>query len=167
MTESTSIHHRRRWFYVLWVGLLVLSLAALYLWRTPVPMGDWTLRLKVRVNEAQGPVKVRMWFGPESLLRQGTLESAWDFHTETLLPDTTRVFPELRAPLKRRRWTRHPYPHANGEVLVLVFSQDGQRDRYLAIPLREDLWAVLMRHKRVTSLDIEIPWPSLPLEPRL
>lgn len=165
MTDPRSIHHRRRWYYVLWVTLLALSLGALHLWRTPVPMGDWTLRLKVRLNEARGPVKVRVWFGPEHLLRQKTLDASWDRCTEALPADATHAFQDLRIPLLRRRWTSHPFPEKNGEALVLAFSQEGQADRYLAIPLKEDLWTVLMRHKRVTSLDIVTQWSSLPLEP--
>ena len=34
--DTGSIHYRRRWFYALWIGLLLLSGAGLFLWERPV-----------------------------------------------------------------------------------------------------------------------------------
>ncbi len=167
MTEIPSIHFRRRGFYALWVALLLLSGVALVLWRKPVYMGTWNVQIKMRVDAAPGELQARIWFGPTSALRQKPLSQAWERRTDSIPMGQKVHIKDLHVPLARRRWTQLPYPEGNGEVLVIELRHGAEPPRYLAFQLEEDLKVVLMRHKRVTTLEFVTNWQRLPLDPSL
>jgi hypothetical protein len=63
MLETRSIHHRRRWYYLLWSGLLAASLGALALWLIPGQHGEGRLGINILLKEAPEGTVAQLWSG--------------------------------------------------------------------------------------------------------
>lgn len=59
-----SIHHRRRWFYVLWGALLVAAAAMLaWGWETPARVGTARVSLVLTAPDIPPGTRAALWVG--------------------------------------------------------------------------------------------------------
>ncbi len=151
-----SIHYRRRWFYVLWCGLLLASLAALVAWETPRRSGTSKLNLRVRVKELPPQTLVKVWAGP----RGRWPKAAWT-PLELHPTDENVIVNALPLSVAYRRWVKDTIPRRTADLVVLSFQAPGQAPRYLALPLVQDWRSGILRPGRKMSVSMECGWKGL------
>jgi hypothetical protein len=157
-----SIHHRRRWFYVLWVALLLVSGVALWRWRIPARIERPSLVLAVETRSLPGPVDVSVWKGPEAVWPG----AAWDGSGAAFegRPDAAGRLevPPLEVPFAVRRWVNQDYIRpASQDLVVLRFCAAGQPPRYLHLRLKRDWYQGLLRDGRRLRINMRQSWETL------
>lgn len=163
MEPAASIHYRRRYFYALWVALLLLSLGALALWETPASTATSRVELRVQVKGLPEGVQARIWAGPRG--RWGDM--VW--RTEgTPVPFSASgpvVVPPQTVWAGYRRWTKGFIPRRTADLIVLCFQESGQPDRFLPFPLAQDWHSGMLGPRRVLRIGCECNWKSLRQDP--
>ena len=160
MTERRSIHYRRRWFYVLWVVLLLLSAGALALWERPLTVVQAPLVVKIHVNQAPPGTQVQVWAGPWARW-PGPLWSGAGAASTPLLTEGLTTLPMLMIPIARRRWVNGTIPRGTSELVMLKFTAPSEPSRYFALPLSKDIRTGLLRPKGKLLTSISISWSNL------
>lgn len=158
------IHYRRRWFYVLWGALLLVSLGALALWETPGQIGTAKLALQLTVKDLPAGVDVKVWAGP----RRRWPGAAWTGQGAAAQVRPVGAGVVLKAfPLSvaYRRWVKDIIPRRTADLVVLRFEAPGQTPRYMVLPLRQDWQIGLLRPGREMSVGIQCPWDGLWTDP--
>lgn len=158
--DAKSIHFRRRWFYVLWLCLLLASLAALVLWETPSRSGKVNLQIQVLVKQAPQGCRVQVWVGPGRKW-QGKLSDGREVRVNQAFPEVGKVVASLELPVAYRRWTRQYIPGQTADLVVLVFTPPTGSPRYLGFHLDTDLNTGLLRPGRGMKLSLECAWEGL------
>ena len=155
MTGPRSIHYRRRWFYGLWVGLLLLCGSAWALWERPRAVDQAGLVVAVQIRNARAGPWAR-WPG-----------LAWtgDGGARTALAaQGATTLPELRIPIARRRWGPDYIPRGTWDLAMLKFTAPGELPRYFPLPLSQDIRVGLLRGKHKLTTTITLPWANLPVD---
>jgi len=160
MTEPRGIHYRRRWFYVLWGVLLLLSAGALALWERPLAIIKAPLEVKIRVNQAPPGTQVQVWAGPWARWPGPGWSGAGAVPT-ALLTDAPTTLPMLEIPIARRRWGNGTIPRGTWELLMLKFTAPSEPPRYFALPLSKDIRTGLLRPKGKLMTSIIVSWSNL------
>jgi hypothetical protein len=160
MTAPRGIHYRRRWFYVLWVGLLLLSAGALALWERPQAVDLASLVVQVQVRQAPPGTQVQAWAGPWARW-QGPLWSGAGAASTTLLADGLTPLPLITIPIAQRRWVKGTIPRDTWELVMLRFAAPLEPPRYFALPLSKDIRTGLLRPRGKVLTTIQTSWLSL------
>lgn len=164
---ARSIHYRRRWAYVLWVSLLLLSLGTWIRWEQPAIQTSASLVVRLAIHQAPPNTRVRVWAGPWSHWNgPDGLGSA--VIQVSLGADGGATLPVFRIPVARRRWVQHDYiPRGTWDLMLMQFDAPGEPPRYLALPLSMDIRTGALRpHWRLTT-SIGIAWTSLATTPQV
>lgn len=157
MTEITTIHHQRRWFYVLWGVLLAAALVAWALWLIPGHRGVGTLTLRLRMAGAPAGMVAQVWTGPASSWKEG--EQA--FGSEVRVgKDGWLSFAPLRIPIVRRRWWKLLHP-ATVNQAVLRLSAPGEKSKFVFLDLNGDLNRGFLREDRTLGYAFEFDWNAI------
>jgi len=162
--SSRSIHHRRRWFYVLWGVLLLGSLATLALWETPVRSGTAKLTLRLKVRELPVQTAVKVWVGPRGRW-PGLAWTGQRAAASLQSVDENLILNALPLPVGYRRWVKDILPRRTADLVVLRFENPREAPRYLALPLRQDWRSGFLAPRRVMTLSMECGWKGLPTDP--
>ena len=163
MTEPRGIHYRRRWFYALWLGLLLLSAGALALWERPLAVVQANLTVRLLVKRAPAGAQVQVWAGPwdrwqgpgwsgDGAVRTGLQAGGW-----TTLPTAAIT-------IARRRWLNQYIPRGTWELMMLRFTAPGEPDRYFALPLSKDIRGGLLRPQGRLITSVTCSWESLQVD---
>lgn len=164
-SPTTSIHHQRRWFYALWVVLLLASAGAYRQWRIPARVERPQLLLAVETLHLPGPVEVAVWKGPEAAWPG----AAWNGSGAAFQgrPDAQGRLevPPLEVPFAVRRWVRQDFIRsASQDLVVLRFTPAGQPSRYLHMPLKRDWYQGLLKDRKRLQVKVRQAWESLAQE---
>jgi hypothetical protein len=165
MTAPT-IHFRRRWYYVLWTALLLLSAGALALWERPVATDSAAFVLKLRVAGAPAGTRVQVWAGPQARWPGQAWQGEGAFAQEALPGDGALALPVLRVPIARRRWVRDYIPRGTSDLIMVRFLAPGAPPRFLAVPLSQDIRLGALRPKWKLATTVALPWEKLDLDGR-
>ena len=168
--DPSSIHYRRRWYYVLWVGLLAISVGALALWERPKNPYEAPLTLKFRATRPvpQG-TRFQVWVGP-SARRPGAAwqEGAGAFAEQALETNRQVVFRTLKVKVAPRRWVKGAcIPRSTWDLMVIRITQPAQEPRYFALSFEEDLAHGRVGAKHGLFFDIAWPVASFSLDARV
>lgn len=138
---QTSIHHRRRWFYGLWCALLLGSLAAFGLWRTPARVEQPLLGVIISPEHLPEKVVVGLWTGPRAAWTGGG-----DFRPLERDGKGRFVLGAAPIPMAVRRWVpRTLIPARSHDLAVLRFTDPAAGTRYFFVSLREDWYSGSLR----------------------
>lgn len=157
MSDSTteaptgpSLHHQRRWYYVLWSSLLALSLVAYGFWLWPVAAGQGAMAFHFGMDGAPGPVTLSYWVGRggDALGQGGSYQAVPGLET-----------PKIPIAILQRRWVRDLHPKA--PRLVLLRFQSGGQSRFALYDMKEDLRAGVLKDHRLVGIRAQLTWDAL------
>ena len=166
MPGTPSIHYRRRWFYVLWVGLLLLSAGAWRLWEKPLRMEEASLALSVRVRNAPPGAVAQVWAGPAAQW-PGLAWSGPALAEAGLRPDGLVPLPLLRIRIGRRRWLKGYVPRDTWDLVMIKLTAPGQPARYFIDPLSQDIRMGVLKPGWRLSYDAVVTWGNLRTDGRV
>ncbi|HXC17313.1 MAG TPA: hypothetical protein VNV60_07735 [Holophagaceae bacterium] len=155
-----SIHWRQRWWYALWVALLLGASGFWAWWETPAISGTGHVIARVWIKDLPAGCKVEAWTGPAKAWKQDApgFQGPW-----TVQDDATKPLPlpplEIRAGL--RRWHQGYIPRLTSDRLVLRIDPPEGLPRYAAYDLRMDLNAGLAGPHRRLYLSAPLKWKTL------
>ena len=159
-----SIHYQRRWFYALWVFLLLLASTALWLWVRPESRVQASLVVKVTIMEAPAGTQVRAWAGPRADWHGA--DSGGPCRIQAALqPDGSLTLPLLRIHIARRRWVKDYIPGGTWDVVQLQFIPPNGPPRYLTVPLAQDIRSGLLRPGWRLTTQVSCHWGGLRTDP--
>lgn len=161
---AASIHYRRRWFYVLWSGLLVLSCAALFLWERPASRDQASLQVLLHLQGAPEGVKAQAWAGPAARFAGPDWTGAGAFAEAAMAPDGSVPLPLVRLWIARRRWVRDYIPRGTWDLVVVKLSPPSGAPRFLVLPCGKDIHSGILRAKHKEIISIDISWENLTLD---
>lgn len=162
-----SIHHQRRWYYVLWTTLLGLSCLALLLWETPSATGLASLDVRLKVSGAPAGTRLQAWAGPWAQWPGAAWAGEGAFAELDLAPGGDAALPRVRMQVALRRFGLGYLPRRTWDLVMVKFSAPGQAPRYLAVPCGQDIRTGLLRpHIRLTD-SISISWNNLRVDANL
>ncbi|BDU78422.1 hypothetical protein [Mesoterricola sediminis] len=159
-----SIHHRRRWFYVLWTCLLLLSLGALVLWNLPTRTDQASLQMGVVIPDAPSGARVQVWAGPRARCPHPAWDGRGSLGEAALGPAGDARLPLLRVPIARRRWVKDFIPGRTWEIVLLRVVVPGQPDKFIIYPLTLDIRAGLLGPGRKLLITSQSKWAKLRVE---
>jgi hypothetical protein len=158
-----SIHWRRRWYYTLWVGLLLACLLAWGLWERPAFEGTWTARIHLTVRGFPGPGRAQVWCGTASRWQEAFRGGGIQADLE-LPSDQRAAVPPIRMALALRRWWPIHIPRRTWDVMVIRLTSAQGESRYLTLSFHQDLVRRVVRPRAVMSLEMDLKWATLPLD---
>lgn len=158
---STSIHHRRRWYYALWALLLAGAGAALAWWETPARAGTAQFTLRLQVLGMPAGTQAEMWTGATR---------DWEPRRVPADPAGPRAEPltlgPRSLPIAHRRLGQGLLLRRTHDLAVVTLRTPAGERRSLVYDLREDLASVLTIGKRLT-VELTCRWEQLPVEPMI
>lgn len=160
MAELRSIHYRRRWFYVLWVALLLCSAGAWALWERPLSLDHASLAFRIQVRNAPPGTRVQAWNGPWDQW-QGSAWSGDGAAATDLDPDGSAVLPVLSVQIAPRRWVRGYVPRDTWDLMVLRLTPPSGPPRYFIQPLADDILAGDLKPHWKLSTSAGFNWDKL------
>jgi hypothetical protein len=163
MSEPRGIHYRRRWYYALWVTLLLLSAGALALWERPTAVDEAQVSVQIEVRQAPAGTRVQVWSGPWRQWPGPAWSGEGATPTSLLAAGSTRL-PTQRVRIARRRWLKGYIPRGTHDLMMLRFTAPGEPPRYLALPLSQDIRVGMLRARGRMLTAITSSWPSLHLD---
>lgn len=167
-TATPSIHHRRRWYYVLWSGLVLLSLACLLLWNRPAEIEHPRLGLKVLAEGLPERTTLEVWVGSRKAWES---QAAVAFQPLRADGKGAFVLETLELSFPRRRFVdRVLIPGRGDELLVVRATPPGEAPRHLFLSLKAEWYAGALRPGKRTvyvmrpSLKGMDPSPRIPAD---
>lgn len=161
-----SIHYRRRWYYALWCGLLVLAALAWLAWETPRLSAQGKVSVRLTLRDMPGNVKVQVWAGPRAVCPSGEWDGSAPAADLGVAQGNGINLPPLALPVGYRRWVTDYIPRKTSDLLVFRLEAPGQAVRYLVLPLGADWRQGHLRPGRVLRYDIQLRWDRLPFDIR-
>ncbi|MDP2875521.1 MAG: hypothetical protein Q8O00_05000 [Holophaga sp.] len=161
---TTSIHFRRRWFYVLWGAMLLSCITVLILWETPKRSGTAKLTLRLEISKIPTQTVVKVWTGPRDRW-PGVAWTGQDAVAEIRPNDHKVSLESLPLPVAYRRWGKDTIPRHTTDLVVLRFEAPNQSPRYMPFPLGQDWRVGLLRPGRTMSLSMDCGWVGLETDP--
>jgi hypothetical protein len=160
-----SIHYQRRWFYVLWCTLLLLSLGAYGLWEWPKRVEKPMLAILMRADKLPGGIEVQIWTGPKA----SWPGPGWDGQDARciLRPDAAgdMQMPPTVVPVGVRRWVRKgTVPRKTHDLLVFRFLAPGQAVRFSFFSLKDDWRQGLLKDGKRLFFRYDPEWKELSLD---
>jgi len=159
-TQSSSIHYRRRWYYVLWSSLLAASICLWILWLVPAKSGEATLRMHVRIGNLPAGSRIGVWVGPRSSWT-GKLEAA----TLAPIPPDGALTLSRTLPVAYRRWFGDYIPGKTADLVILGIQPLEGPVRYISLRLHKDWAAGALRPGRKMLATIDGSWNGLSVIP--
>ena len=156
-----SIHHRRRWYYVLWASLLALSCLALLVWETPVRREQASLDVRLQVWDPPAGTRLQAWAGPWAQWPGPAWAGEGAFADLELPPGGRVTLPLLHMPIARRRFKLGYIPRGTWDLVMVRFTAPGQVPRFLVLPCSPDIRVGLLRPKYKLTDSIDISWKNL------
>ena len=162
--KDSGVHHRRRWFYGLWILLLSLSTGGLFLWKMPKSVDQATVKLSITVSDLPSGTQLRLWAGSIKKLRNTNPDEL--LKTAPDIPGSTySQFPDVPIFIAHRRWVKATIPGATTESLIVRFAAPGQTPKYFFYDLREDIESGFLTNRRVLHLSFSLAWNRLNPDP--
>jgi hypothetical protein len=159
--SGPSIHYRRRWFYGLWVTLLVASAGFWALWEIPLRPFQATLALSVHLRDAPGGTQVQVWNGPRARW-EGLGWSGAGAAPIELQADGRATLPVLRVHVAPRRWLKGQYiPRDSWDLVMLRFTAPAGQAKYVGLSLADDIQDGVLRPKWKLAMGLDVSWNSL------
>lgn len=166
MIEIESIHHKRRWYYVLWCGLLLVSLAALGLWELPAQSGSADLTVRIQVANVPPGCTAQLWAGPKDRWPEADRSPSLN-QTGSPLTAEGMAIGSLKLRVGYRRWIGGVIPRRTDDLVVVKFQPESGPPRYLGIPLDTDWRTRLLRPGQRMVITATTSWDGLWPEPAL
>jgi len=163
---APSIHFRRRWYYVLWTALLLLSAGALALWERPAAVDTAAFILKLKVAGAPAGTQVQVWAGPHARWPGQAWQGEGAYAQEALPGDGALTLPLVRVAIARRRWVRDYIPRGTWDLVMVRFVAPGAPPRFLAVPLSQDIRLGALRPRWKLATTLTLPWEKLEVDGR-
>lgn len=157
--EERSIHHRRRHWYAVWVGLLLAALAFWGWWETPAVSGTGHLILTVRVVDLPPGSRVEVWAGPSA--RWNTGSASYQGPWAVTDPSKPLPLPPIAIQAGLRRWHQGYIPRLTSDTVVLRLDPPQGPPRFTAYDLRADLNAGVAGPHRRLMVSGPIRWGAL------
>lgn len=157
-----SIHHRRRWFYVLWVGLLVAAAGAGLWWETPGREGRAKIVLELQVQGLPPGTWAALWTGPTADWK-GDWNPAAGESKET---GERLVLPPRELRIAHRRLRQGLLLRRTHDLAVVALQAPSGERRWVVYDLREDLSGLLTIGRRMT-VEITTTWAQLSATPAI
>lgn len=159
----TSIHYRRRWYYVLWAGLLLVAAALLAWWETPARFGQGTLLVTLEAGGLPEGTRAALWVG-----RTRDWPPPWPAAGEFLGASDGRIsFPPRAIPVAARRLGQGLILRRTHDLALIRFEAPGGQRRALLMDLRDDLQHGLLAPGRRLGVTFQLAWERLPQMPQL
>ena len=157
MIEYKISFKERRWFYLLWSGLLSVVLVVWVMWLLPGRSGHGKMDVRVRVNGAPKGMVVQIWSGPSSFLRKRKR-----VYGVAIVPgqDGWTNMPTQTIPFAQRRWLELMHPSTADQV-VLRFRVPSGEMKYVWIDLQGDFYHGFLRENRTLGYEIQIDWSGI------
>ena len=150
--QVPSIHFQRRWFYALWVLLLLLSASALFLWERPLRTERASYSLSLQISHAPAQTQIQVWAGPKSKWPGLAWRGEGAFASFELPETGSLSLPLLKVPIARRRWVKDYIPRKTWDLVMIKFLPPNGSPRFLAVSLHEDIQAGVLRpHSRLIA----------------
>ncbi len=159
-----SIHYRRRWFYALWVFLLVLSGLALLVWEMPVRTDTAALQVRIHVTGVPEGTRTQAWAGPWKTWPGKDWTGAGAFGDLAVPPSGTIVLPVVRLSIARRRFNLGYIPRGTWDLVMVKFVPPSGPPRFIALPCSQDIRTGLLRPKYKLTDSIDTSWNNLLLD---
>jgi hypothetical protein len=161
---AASSHYRRRWFYALWVCLLLLSLTTLLLWERPERTDQAAIQVKVKLAGAPAGTRLQGWAGPRASWPGPGWSGAGAFGEAGLEPDGATTLPLVRLQIAHRRWNQGYIPRGTWDLVVIKVIPPSGPPRFLALPCSGDIRSGLLRPRLKTTYSIGSSWQNLKLD---
>lgn len=160
-----SIHYRRRWFYVLWSGMLLVSLFALYLWNRPLRVDRASLQVALEAVGLPEGTQAQVWMGTRRDCPRGPWDGKGALQAVPMVVGRPTPMPLLRVPIARRRWVNGFIPSGTGELVIVRLAPPGdQPARFFILPLGADIRAGALVPGRRLFVTIQVKWANLKVE---
>ena len=150
-----TLHHRRRWYYVLWTSLLIAA-ASFWIWmERPASSGTANLTMVLVLRGAPPGGRASLWVGPTRLFPENpAMTTSWEPISEGKVATTSRVH------LSLRHLGQGYLLKKTDDLAVLTLDISGQR-RYLVYDLRDDIRSTLLQTGRIITISFNRDWDSL------
>jgi len=159
-SAPTSIHHRRRWFYVLWSLLLISSLVLLALWRIPGSKGQATLTVNLTLKGLPTGTRMQVWAGPSAQWPEDQWKGEGARLDRQVSGEDVNTGP-MQLELAYRRWQKVYIPERTVDLVVFKVLPLQGSPKYFYISLKEDINAGSLRPKGRLSYQIKSNWQTL------
>ncbi|HET6330948.1 MAG TPA: hypothetical protein VFF76_09190 [Holophagaceae bacterium] len=158
-----SIHWRQRWWYALWVALLLGASGFWAWWETPAVSGIGHVVARVWVKDLPAGSKVEVWTGPAKAWKQDApgFQGPWMVQDDAAKPLPLPPL-EIRAGL--RRWHQGYIPRLTSDRLVLRIDPPEGAPRFAAYDLQRDLDAGLAGPHRRLLISTSLKWAALSMD---
>ncbi|HEU4952552.1 MAG TPA: hypothetical protein VFT46_11410 [Holophagaceae bacterium] len=156
-----SIHWRQRWWYVLWVSLLLTSLGFWAWWETPAARGTGHVVLKLWVVGLPEGSRVSAWAGPQGA---GPAEAAFQGPWVVADPAKPLPIPPLEIQAALRRWHQGYIPRLTTASLLIRIQPAQGPARYLGYDLRHDLDSGAAGPHRRLFISGPVRWDTLSVD---
>jgi hypothetical protein len=161
---NASIHYQRRWYYALWVVLLLASATALVLWERPLRVDRATLCLNLTMHGAPEGTRVQAWAGP-SANWPGQRWTGGDAFASLPLTATGRVqLPPVALHISRRRWGPGTIPRGTWDLVMVRYLPPQGPARYFAVSCAKDIRMGLLRPGLKLLEEIDGSWDNLQVD---
>lgn len=156
-SSPSSIHHRRRWFYVLWGILLVAAAGLLGWWETPAREGTARVRLVLNAPDSPPGTRIALWIGSAR-----TWDPGWQ-PTEAWSPLQAGSLNSApaRVRIAQRRLGQGLLMRRSDDLAIAILEAPGGERRYFVYDLREDLGGLLSIGRYLT-VNASSTWAGLP-----
>ena len=169
MTESgtgqmaePSIHWRRRWWYALWVALLLGTAGFWRWWETPAVFGAGHAILTIRMADLPPGTKVEAWTGPV----KAWSADATGFQGPWVAQDAAKPLPipPLEIQVGLRRWHQGYIPRLTSDLIVLRLDPPQGPSKFIAYSLKTDLNSGLAGPHHRLSISAPVRWSALSVD---
>lgn len=158
------IHYKRRWYYVLWSTLLVLSAGALFLWERPARTDLASLQVVLAIKGAPEGSRLQAWAGPWRRWPGSAWSGQGAFADMPLPVSGSATLPLLRLSIARRRWTAGYIPRETWELVMVKVVPPSGAPRYYPLPCSSDIRLGLLKPKRRLTIAIDTSWSNLKVD---
>ena len=157
--QERSIHWRQRWWYALWVSLLLGSLAFWAWWETPAESGVGHAIFRVSIPDLPSGSRVEVWTGPAKAWGGGpsALLGPWQVQD----PAKPLPVPPLEIKEGLRRWHQGYIPRLTSELVVFRITPAQGAPRFVSYDLRQDLNRELAGAHRRLFVSAPLHWAAL------
>lgn len=161
---ARDYHYRRRWYYLLWTLLLMVSIGLWVAWEIPAESGYGRVGTQLRLPGIPPGTSISAWAGPHGNIRS----DIWGDPSRVIdLGDskgTLVEMPPLQLPFAKRRWADAYIPKRTWDLVVIRLKPPSGPTRYFVMDLTSDWNEGTIRPGRVLRYKVACPWEGLATE---